>query len=65
MTLITSSRFDFLTLSTPYNFVLGQITIKKTKITNVQKLPKIISIRLHIVSFLTKLIRIWSKIDKL
>ena len=58
MTLITSSRFDFLTLSTPYNFVLGQITIKKTKITNVQKLPKIISIRLHIVSFLTKLIRI-------
>ena len=58
MTLITSSRFDFLTLSTPYNFVLGQITIKKTKITNVQKLLKITSIKLHIVSFLTKLIRI-------
>ena len=44
MRLIISLRFDFLTLPTPYNFVLGQITIGKTMITNDQELPRITSI---------------------
>ena len=44
MTLITSLRFGFLTLFTPYSFVLRQITIEKTMITNDQELPRITSI---------------------
>ena len=44
MRLITGLRFDFLTLPTPYSFVLGQITITKTKITNDQELPRITGI---------------------
>ena len=46
MRLITGLRFDFLTLPTPYSFVLGQITIGKTEITNDQELPRITSIGL-------------------
>ena len=41
MRLITDLRFDILTLPTSYNFVLGQITIVKTRITNNQELPRI------------------------
>ena len=37
-------RFDFLTLPTPYFFVLGQIMTGKTMITNDQELPRITSI---------------------
>ena len=44
MRLITSLRFGFLTLPTPYSFVLGQITIGKTQITNDQELSRITSI---------------------
>ena len=44
MRLITSLKFSFLTLHTPYNFVLGQIMIEKTRITNDQELPRITSI---------------------
>ena len=42
--LIIGLRFGFLTLPTPYSFVLGQITIENTMITNDQELPKITSI---------------------
>ena len=42
--LIIGLRFSFLTLPTPYSFVLGQITIENTMITNDQELPKITSI---------------------
>ena len=45
MRLITGLRFDFLTLPTPYSFILGQINIEKTMITNYQELPRITSIR--------------------
>ena len=44
MILITSLRFGFLTLLTPYNFALGKIMIEKTEITNDQELPRITSI---------------------
>ena len=44
MRLITGLRFDFLTFPTPYNFIMGQVTIKKTMITNDQELPRITSI---------------------
>ena len=45
MRLITGLRFGFLTLPTPYNYILGQITIRKTRITNDQELLRIISIK--------------------
>ena len=45
MKLITSLRFGFLTLPTPYNFVLGKITIGKTRITNDQVVLRITNIR--------------------
>ena len=45
MILIIGLRFGFLTLPTPYNFVLGQITIEKIRITNDQELPRIINIK--------------------
>ena len=44
MILITSLRFGFLTLPTPYRFVLGQVMIGKTMITNDKKLSRITSI---------------------
>ena len=44
MRLITNLRFNFLTLFTSYNFILGQIMIGKTMITNDQKLLRITSI---------------------
>ena len=44
MRLITNLRFDFLTLHTPYSFVLGQITIGKMRITNDQEFQTITSI---------------------
>ena len=44
MRLITSLRFNFLTLITSNNFILGQIMIGKTMITNAQKLLRITSI---------------------
>ena len=44
MRLTTTLRFDFLTLPTPYRFVLGQITLGKTRITNDQEFPTITSI---------------------
>ena len=45
MRLITSLRFDFLTIPTPYSFILGEITIEKTRITNDQELLRITSIK--------------------
>ena len=36
MRLITSLRFSFLTIPTSYSFVLGQITIEKTRITSIK-----------------------------
>ena len=45
MRLITGSMFNFLTIPTLYNFVLGQISIEKVRMTNDQELPKIINIR--------------------
>ena len=44
MRLIIGLRFYFLTLPTPYNFVLGQISIGNKMITNDQELPKVTSI---------------------
>ena len=44
MRLITSLRFDFLTILTPYSFILWQIMIEKTGITNDQELPRVTSI---------------------
>ena len=45
MRLITGLGFGFLTLPTPYSFVLGQITMKKAMITNDQELLRITSIK--------------------
>ena len=51
MKLITSLRFDFLTLPTPYNFILGKITIGKTMITNDQELPRMDSMTMSSLVF--------------
>ena len=42
--IIINLRFGFLTFPTSYSFVLGQITIRKIRITNDQELPRITSI---------------------
>ena len=44
MRFIIGLRFGFLTLPIPYSFVLGQITIGNTRITNDQELTRITSI---------------------
>ena len=44
MRLIIRLRFDFLILLTPCSFILGQIMIEKTGITNDQELPRVTSI---------------------
>ena len=44
MRFIIGLSFGFLTLPIPYSFVLGQITIGNTRITNDQELTRITSI---------------------
>ena len=45
MRMITGLRSGFLTLPTHYSFILGQITIGKTMITNDQELRRITTIK--------------------
>ena len=63
MRLITSLRFRYLTIPTPHNYVLGQITVGKTRITNDQEL--LVSSNNLPYHSLNELTRIGSKNDKL